>query len=399
MLNVFDRIETIHKVDDFPGTITNKMPKVETTIFSRLAKLAAEHNAVNLAQGYPDFNSSESLIKLVNQYMKKGFNQYAPMPGAIELREKIAEKTEELYGLSYHPETEITITAGALEAIQGAITALVKEGDEVIVFEPSFDSYHPMVELAGGKVIPLKLKTPGFYIDWEEVKKMVNRKTRMIIINSPHNPSGATLSLQDLNKLEELTRNSDIVVLSDEVYEHIVFDGHQHKSVALCPELASRSFIVSSLGKTLHVTGWRIGYCMAPKRLMAEFRKVHQFTVFSCNHAIQLAIADHLADKSSYLELSRMYQEKRNYFHNLITYSRFKTSPVKGAIFQLLDYSGISDEKDTDFAIRLIKEYGIASVPLSAFYSNLTDNKILRFCFAKRNDTLEKAAEILSSIH
>lgn len=383
---------------NFSGAISSKLPKVGTTIFTVMSKLAHEHNAINLSQGFPNFNPPAELVSLVGKHMKKGLNQYAPMPGIMPLREAIAEKTEKLYAGRYNPETEITVTAGATQAIYTAITATVREDDEVILFGPAYDCYQPAIVLAGGKPVFLPLKFPGFTIDWEAVKKVVNHRTRMIIINTPHNPSGSVLTAADMAKLEKLTKNTDIIILSDEVYEHIIFDGHEHQSAARYPKLAERSFIISSFGKTYHNTGWKMGYCLAPENLMAEFRKAHQFIVFAVNTPIQHAYADFLKKEDAYLELSAFYQQKRDYFKSLLKNSRFGLPGCSGTYFQLLDYKKISDEKDTDFAIRLTKEYKIASIPVSVFYSNNTDNKVLRFCFAKNDETLEKAAEILNKI-
>lgn len=382
----------------YPGTITSKLPRVGTTIFTTMSKLAQEHNAINLSQGFPDFSCSEELVELVNKSMLKGYNQYAPMPGVMGLREIIAEKTEELYSIKYNPETEITITSGATQAIYTAISAFIKEDDEVIIFEPAYDCYEPAIELNGGKTIYLQLNPLDYSINWEEVKKRINHHTKMIIINSPHNPTGSILSASDLSKLEKITKNTDIIILSDEVYEHIIFDGYEHQSVARFPKLAERSFIISSFGKTFHTTGWKVGYCMASSELMAEFRKVHQFIVFSANTPIQYALAEFLKKKKNYTELGSFYQKKRDYFNSLIKNSKFTLAPSAGTYFQLLKYNAISKERDTDFAIRLTKEYGIASIPISVFYHKAVNNNVLRFCFAKQDETLEKAAEILCRI-
>ncbi len=363
-----------------------------------MSKLAAENNAINLSQGFPDFECSPELVELVYKYMKQGNNQYSPMAGAIALREIIAQKTEKIYGAKYNPDTEITITAGATQAIYTAITAIIKEGDEVIVFEPAYDCYQPAIELNGGKTIYLQLKSPDYSIDWEELKRVVSHRTKMIIINSPHNPTGAVLKESDLKALESITDGTDIIIVSDEVYEHIIFDGIKHQSMALYPSLAERSFIVSSFGKTFHTTGWKVGYCVAPKELMAEFRKVHQFLVFAVNTPIQLALAEYLQKEENYLSLGNFYQKKRDYFLKLIKDSHFRVIPSLGTYFQLLDYSNITKEKDTDFAIRMTKEFKLASIPVSVFYHEPEDDKVLRFCFAKKEETLEKAAEILCKI-
>lgn len=382
----------------FPSNINSKLPSVETTIFTVMSKLAAENNAINLSQGFPDFECSPELIELVYKYMKQGNNQYSPMAGALVLREIIAQKTEIIYGAKYNPDTEITITAGATQAIYTAIAAIVQEGDEVIVFEPAYDCYQPAIELNGGKTIYLQLKSPDYSIDWNEVKKVINHRTKMIIINSPHNPTGAVFKESDLKILESITEGTDIVIVSDEVYEHIIFDNITHQSVARYSSLAARSFIVSSFGKTFHTTGWKIGYCVAPKELMAEFRKVHQFLIFAVNTPIQLALAEYLKKEENYLSLGNFYQQKRDYFLKLIKNSRFKVVQSHGTYFQLLDYSNITKEKDTDFAIRMTKEFKLASIPVSVFYHEPENDKILRFCFAKKEETLENAAEILCKI-
>lgn len=383
---------------DFQGNITSKLPKTGTTIFTIMSALAQEHKAINLAQGFPDFSCSPELVDLVYKYMKQGLNQYAPMPGVMKLRERIAEKTAEIYSAQYNPDTEITITPGGTHALYAAISAFVKEGDEVIVIEPCYDSYVPAIQVNGGRPVFAELKYPDYRIDWNDVKKLVTYKTRMIIINTPHNPSGITLNAQDMQKLEKIVKNSEIIVLSDEVYEHIIFDGLEHQSVARYPKLAERSIIVSSFGKTYHTTGWKMGYVMAPANLMAEFRKVHQFMCFSANTPIQYALADYLDNKDAYLQLAAFYQEKRDYFQQLIKGSKFKLMPCEGSYFQLLNYSKITQEKDMDFAVRLTKEYKIASIPTSVFYHKKNDNQVLRFCFAKEKETLEKAAEKLHKI-
>ncbi len=376
----------------------SKLPNLETTIFSIMSALANEHNAINLSQGFPDFSGDPKLIELVNMYMTKGFNQYAPMPGVIQLREAIANKYDALYGSTYHPANEITITNGATQAIFSAITAFIGQGDEVIVFRPAYDSYIPTIELNGGIPISIQLHKPDFKINWEEVKNAITEKTKMIVINTPHNPVGAIFTKEDMLQLQELTSGSNIIVLSDEVYEHIVFDGEQHFTACLFPDLKERTLITASFGKTFHFTGWKTGYCCAPKELMKEFLKVHQFNVFSINHPMQLAIADYLKDPSHYLELGSFFQAKRDLFLNLIKDSRFSFTPSKGTYFQALDYSQITDENDYDLAVRLVKEKGIASIPFSVFNVNKADEKVLRFCFAKKDETLQRGAEILCNI-
>ncbi|MEI7977255.1 MAG: methionine aminotransferase [Bacteroidota bacterium] len=382
----------------FKGSIKSKLPNANTSIFAVMTALANEHNAINLAQGFPDFDVSPNLIELVNKYMKQGMNQYAPMPGLLSLREKIAQKTFDLYSAQYDPNTEITIVPGATHGIYAVMSAMISEGDEVIVIEPCYDCYVPSIALNGGRAIFVELKLPEFKIDWNEVKKLVNFKTKMILINTPHNPTGSILNAQDLQKLEKIVRGTDVIICSDEVYEHMVFDKVEHQSVARFPALAERSFIVSSFGKTYSTTGWKMGYILAPANLTVELRKIHQFMAFSTNTPIQYAMAEFIDNKDIYKELAGFYQEKRDYFRKLLKGSNFKLMPCQGSYFQLLNYSKITQEKDTDFAIRLTKENKIASIPVSVFYHKQTDNQLLRFCFAKQNETLEKAAEKLVKI-
>ncbi len=382
----------------FKGSIKSKLPNANTSIFAVMTALANEHIAINLAQGFPDFEVSPNLIELVNKYMKQGMNQYAPMPGLLSLREKIAQKTFDLYSAQYDPNTEITIVPGATHGIYAVMSAMISEGDEVIVIEPCYDSYVPSIALNGGRAIFVELKLPEFKIDWNEVKKLVNFKTKMILINTPHNPTGSILNAQDMQKLEKIVRGTDVIICSDEVYEHMVFDKVEHQSVARFPALAERSFIISSFGKTYSTTGWKMGYILAPANLTVELRKIHQFMAFSTNTPIQYAMAEFIDNKAIYNELSGFYQEKRDYFRKLLKGSNFKLMPCQGSYFQLLNYSKITQEKDTDFAIRLTKENKIASIPVSVFYHKQTDNQLLRFCFAKQNETLEKAAEKLMKI-
>lgn len=382
----------------YKNSIFSKLPKVGTTIFTKMSELSSQHGALNLSQGFPDFDIDMKMVDEVEKNMRKGFNQYAPMPGLMELREKIAFKLNDLYDIEYHPESEITITAGATQAIFTAIAAFVKEEDEVIIFTPAYDCYQPAIELVGGKPVFVQMTSPDYKINWEEVKKLISQRTRMIIINSPHNPTGSLLSKEDLLELEKITTQSEIIILSDEVYEHIVFDNKPHESICRFKELANRSIAVFSFGKTFHVTGWKLGYCIGPKELMTEFRKVHQFNVFSCNHPLQLAIASYLSNPENYLNIKEVYQKKRDLFTESIEGSRFKKVPCYGTYFQLLDYSNITQENDVDFSIRLIEEFKIASIPVSVFYNSPLDEKVLRFCFAKKDDTILKAAEILQGI-
>ncbi|MCF8423947.1 MAG: aminotransferase class I/II-fold pyridoxal phosphate-dependent enzyme [Bacteroidia bacterium] len=378
--------------------INSKLPAIGTTIFTIMSGLAKEYNAINLSQGFPDFGCDSKLLDFAQKHMSDGFNQYAPMTGAQPLREVISELLHNCYGAIYHPETEITITAGATQAIYTSIAAFINKGDEVIVFEPAYDCYIPAIEVHGGVVKPIALEYPNFTINWEIVKKTITDNTRMIIINSPHNPSGTTLLESDVLELQKLVIGKNIIVISDEVYEHMCFDGKEHQSVARFKTLAAQSIIVSSFGKTVHATGWKIGYVAAPKELMIEFRKVHQFLVFCVNHPFQLALADYLKDSTTYLELHKFYQAKRDYFRKLISTSRFTIESCTGTYFQLLNYKAITDEIDTDFAIRLTKEKGLASIPLSVFYTKNNQQQLLRFCFAKKEETLEKAAEILCKL-
>lgn len=383
---------------EFHGSLSSKLPKVGTTIFSVMTALANEHKALNMAQGFPDFACSPKLIELVNNYMNAGLNQYAPMPGVMALREKIAAKTEELYSAVYNPDTEITVVPGATLGLYAAISAVVKDGDEVIIMEPAYDSYLPAVELNGGRPVFVELKYPNYQVDWDEVRKLITFKTRMIIINTPHNPTGMAMSALDMQKLQKLTENSDIIVLSDEVYEHILFEGLEHQSVARYPKLAERSFIISSFGKTYHNTGWKMGYCLAPENLMKEFRKIFQYMAFSVNTPIQYALADFMEDKEAYLHLNAFYQGKRDLFQKALKGSRWKVLPCQGSYFQMLGYEKITHEADQEYARRLVKENKIAAIPPSSFYRKGTDHHVLRFCFAKEDDTLLKAAEILQQI-
>ncbi len=382
----------------YSKTLISKLPNANTSIFAIMSGLANKENAINLSQGYPDFSISNDLIKLVSKAMKDGFNQYAPMPGILELREAISEKMNSLYNCHYHPESEITITAGATQAIYTIISAFIHKNDEVILFAPAYDCYDPSVKLNGGKTVEIELKAPDFKIDWIRVKNSINDRTKMIIINTPHNPSGTVLSRNDLQTLENLVEGTNIIVLSDEVYEHIIFDKLKHQSIALFPRLAEQSFIVASFGKTFHTTGWKMGYCLAPAELMVEFRKTHQFNVFSVNHPIQRALAEFMKTPDNYLELPDFYQKKRDFFLEAVKDSRFTIIPSKGTYFQLLGYKDISDENDFDFAVRLTKEKKIASIPISVFYNNKLDNKVLRFCFSKSDETLLKGGEILNEI-
>jgi methionine aminotransferase len=378
--------------------IRSKLPDVGVTIFTIMTKLSNDHGAINLSQGFPDFDVHPELISLVEQSMRSGNNQYAPMQGVPKLRDKIAEKVRHLYHAHYDPETEITITSGATEALFAAIAAAVNGGDEVIVFEPAFDAYVPIIQLNRGIPIFVSLKHPDYHIDWDEVNDAMSSKTRLIILNSPHNPSGAVLSREDISALRDLTDKRDVMILSDEVYEHIIFDGLTHESMSRYPELAERSFVISSFGKTYHTTGWKIGYCMAPEPLSIEFQRIHQFLSFSSNTPIQHAYAEFLENKDIYLSLSDFYQKKRDTFLSFMAPSRFTPLPCHGTYFQMMEYSAISDESDVAFSKRLTVEHGVASIPTSVFYDKKNDYKVVRFCFAKHDRTLEMAAEKLCKI-
>ncbi len=376
--------------------LVTKLPKVGTTIFTVMSQLAQQHQAVNLGQGFPDFEGPQRLRDALASAMNSGKNQYAPMTGVPKLREQIAAKTERLYGGKVNADTDVTVTSGATEALFAAIAAVVHPGEEVIVLDPCYDSYEPAIELVGGKAVHVPLNLPDFSVDWQRLRDAITAKTRMILVNSPHNPTGAVFSAADLDTLAEITRQHDILVLSDEVYEHIVFDGAPHQSVLRHAELAERSFVVSSFGKTYHCTGWKVGYCVAPRALSAEFRKVHQYLTFCTFNPAQWAFADVLeADPQHYLDLPRFYQAKRDHFRELIASSRFKLLPVGGAYFQLVDYSDISDKDDLNFCEWLVREAGVAAIPVSAFYETPPNARLIRFCFAKNEATLQAAAERL----
>ncbi|WP_113652836.1 methionine aminotransferase [Pedobacter namyangjuensis] len=375
--------------------LNSKLPTIGTTIFSVMSNLAQTHNAINLSQGFPDYATNPKLIQFVTDALKDGHNQYAPMAGLPSLRALIADKTDRIYGASYDPDTEVTITAGGTQAIFTALAAIINPGDEVIIFEPAYDCYSPTVKLLGGLVKPFELHAPEYKIDWEMVKKMFSANTKLIILNSPHNPTGSILSKADMDALVKLTKDTDVLILSDEVYEHIIFDGEEHHSVAKYPELRERSFIVASFGKLLHTTGWKIGYCLAPAKMSTEFRKIHQFNVFSVNTPMQVGIYNYLSQSDIYNELPTFFQEKRDYFQQLLKQTKFDLLPCKGSYFQCVSYEKISEENDLEFAKRLVTEYGVASIPVSAFYTRSNNEKILRFCFAKENSTLEQAVQRL----
>lgn len=376
----------------------SKLPNIGTNIFTKMSSLATSCKAINLSQGYPDFGVDEKLIKLVKKYLDLGFDQYAPMQGVLKLREAVSEKYYNLYGRYYHENDEITITAGATQAIFTALTAFINQGDEVLIFSPTYDCYEPAIQLNGGKPVFIELDSPNFKIDWQKVENKISNKTRMIIVNSPQNPLGTILTNHDFLTLEEISEKYDLLVLSDEVYEHLVYDGKKHFSVGQYPNLFKRSIATFSFGKTFHVTGWKLGYVLAPNNLMTEIRKVHQFNVFSCNHPFQLAIAEYLENNETYLKLNEFYQRKRDLFLDIISASRFTANPCNGTYFQLLNYSKISNLPDVEMAENLTTKNGVASIPISVFSAKKNDEKNLRFCFAKTDETLKKAGEILIKI-
>ena len=378
--------------------IQSKLPAVGTTIFTVMSQLAAEHKAVNLGQGFPDYYMDEDLVNLVTDAMKNGHNQYAPMPGWMPLRESIAEKVEGLYGTRINPDTEITITPGGTYAIYSAFTTILQPGDEVIVFEPAYDSYIPNIEINGAKAITIDLVYPDYHIDWNTVRNSITARTKAIIINSPHNPTGMVMTEKDMEELRSVTAGTNIFIISDEVYEHLIFDNIQHQSILRFPDLLQRSFVCFSFGKVYNCTGWKLGYCIAPENLMKEFRKVHQFNCFTCHTPSQVALAGFIKNREAYMGLSAFMQEKRDYFTRLMKNTRFSMHESFGSYFICGTYERISDENDRDFSIRLTKESGVATIPVSAFYKNGKDDKILRFCFSKKKETLDAAIERLIKV-
>ncbi len=376
--------------------LVSKLPNVGTTIFTVMSELARIHGAINLSQGFPDFDAPAALLDRVQYYLRNGHNQYAPMTGAASLRQALARKVKDCYGLPVDSEREITVTSGATEALFCAIAAVVRAGDEVIVFDPAYDSYEPAINLQGAKAVHVPLHAPGYRPDWSLVERMISSRTRAIIINTPHNPAGTVWPAEDLFELQRLVLQHGLFAIADEVYEHIVFDGRRHESICRFPDLYARSFVVSSLGKTYHVTGWKIGYCIAPPDLTIEFRRIHQYVTFTSITPVQLGLADFLAEHPEHhLELGAFYQRKRDYFNTLLSGSRFTLTPSGGTFFQLLDYSAITDEVDATLARRWTQEAGVASIPLSIFYAQPPSDRLLRFCFAKDDTTLERAAEKL----
>ena len=378
--------------------INSKLPDVGTSVFTVMSALATEHKAINLGQGFPDFPMPAQLVALVNEAMQNNFNQYAPMQGYTPLREVLAEKVQKLYGTSVSPDTQITITPGGTYAIYTSLTTVLQPGDEVIVFEPAYDSYIPNIVVNGAVPVLIDLKFPEYKIDWNEVKQRISPRTRMIMLNSPHNPTGAILGKEDIEQLRAIVKDTNILILSDEVYEHLIFDGIPHQSILRYPDLLERSFVCFSFGKVYHCTGWKLGYCIAGAALMKEFRKVHQFNCFSCHTPSQVALSTFLQDESSYLSLAPFLQQKRAYFQRLMQQTKFTPLPSYGSYFQCYTYERISDEGDKALAIRLTKEYGVATIPVSAFYQSGKDNKVIRFCFAKREDTIATAVERLADI-
>lgn len=383
--------------------IDSKLPNVGTTIFTVMSGLAAELNAVNLGQGYPDYSMSPELVALVDEAMKKDFNQYVPMQGYMPLRESLAEKAAFLYGANINPATQITITPGGTYAIYTALTTVLRPGDEVIVFQPCYDSYIPNIEINGGVPVLINMTIPDetdktYRIDWNEVRKNITPKTRMIMLNTPHNPTGSVLRESDIQELRSIVKDTNILIMCDEVYEHLMYDGLLHQSMLCYPDLLERSFVCYSFGKTYHCTGWKLGYCITSPELTAEFRKVHQFNCFSCHSPSQVALATFLKNTDAYTQLGAQMQAKRDYFTKLMQSTKFDLLESNGSYFITARYDRISDEKDSDLAIRLTKEYGVAMIPVSVFYKNFTDNRIVRFCFCKKDETLEKAVERLAKI-
>ena len=376
--------------------LVSKLPDVGTTIFTVMSRLAAQHQAINLSQGYPDFNSPPDLLDLVTRAMQSGHNQYAPMAGVEALRQAIAGKTRRLYNAAVDPETEITVVSGATEGLFNAISTVIRPGDEAVIIDPAYDSYDPVIRLNGGNTIRIAMRYPDYSINWNEVADRINDRTRLLIINSPHNPTGMIFRQPDIEALTEITRNRDMYLIADEVYEHIIFDGQQHLSLLRYPELRERAFVIFSFGKTYHATGWKLGYCIAPPALTVEYRKIHQFNTFTSCTPMQVALAEFLATHPEhYLELPAFYQARRDHLRSAMQSSRFKALACSGTYFQLFNYSEVSREYDMDLATRITREHGVASIPVSVFYGDKRDDKVIRLCFAKSEETLSKAAEIL----
>jgi methionine aminotransferase len=386
------------RVNSSPPPLRSKLPSTGVSIFAVMPRLALEHNAINLSQGFPDFDCAPELVETVARYMREGNNQYAPMPGVPALREALAFKIERLYGHRYDPDTEITVTSGATEALFATLTALVHPGDEVVLFQPAYDSYVPTIQLSGGTPVFVTLRPPDYGIDWDEVRRVVTARTRAIVINSPHNPTGMILGASDIEALARVLEHTDAVVVSDEAYEHIVFDGARHESLSRHPALAERTVVIGSFAKTFHTTGWKVGWAAAPRALSAEVRSIHQWVTFAVNGAIQMAFAEFVRKDPECGGVAAFYQRKRDLFLSLIAPSRFRPMPCRGTFFQMVDYSAITSERDADFAMRLLTEHGVASIPPSSFLYGPDAGPTLRFCFAKRDDTLERAAERLCKV-
>ena len=376
----------------------SKLPHIGTSIFTVMSQLAVKHNAINLGQGFPDFPMSEALIDCVTEAMKAGGNQYAHTNGVPVLRERLAEKINSLYGTTIHAETEITVTPGGTYAIFSAFSTIIQPGDEVIIFEPAYDSYIPNITFNGGVVVPIALSYPNYSIPWDTLKAAITKKTKAILMNTPHNPTGMVMTKEDILQLQEIVVSNNLYLISDEVYEHLIYDDKKHESVMKYPELFARSFVCFSFGKTYHCTGWKLGYCVAPENLMKEYRKVHQFNAFSCDTPKQLGIAKHMLDKEAYLSLGKFYQAKRDYLRKLLASTPLKYIPSSGSYFESYSYAAISNESDKVFAEKLVKDYGVAVIPMSAFYHDATDNKVIRLCFAKKEATLEAAAACLQKL-
>jgi methionine aminotransferase len=376
----------------------SKLPHIGTSIFTVMSQLAVKHNAINLGQGFPDFPMSEALIDCVTEAMKAGGNQYAHTNGVPLLRERLAEKINSLYGTTIHAETEITVTPGGTYAIFSAFSTIIQPGDEVIIFEPAYDSYIPNITFNGGVVVPIALTYPNYSIPWDTLKAAITKKTKAILMNTPHNPTGMVMTKEDILQLQEIVVSNNLYLISDEVYEHLIYDDKKHESVMKYPELFARSFVCFSFGKTYHCTGWKLGYCVAPENLMKEYRKVHQFNAFSCDTPKQLGIAKHMLDKEAYLSLGKFYQAKRDYLRKLLASTPLKYIPSSGSYFESYSYAAISNESDKVFAEKLVKDYGVAVIPMSAFYHDATDNKVIRLCFAKKEATLEAAAACLQKL-
>ena len=377
----------------------SKLPNIGTSIFTVMSQLAAKHNAINLGQGFPDFPMSAELIECVNKAMQSGGNQYAHTNGVPLLRERLAEKIKYLYDVNINPETNITITPGGTYSIFCAFSTIIQPGDEVIIFEPAYDSYIPNIVFNGGIVVPIELEFPDYTIPWDKVKAAITPKTKAILVNTPHNPTGRVFTKDDILILQEIVLSNNLYLISDEVYEHLIYDNKQHETVMKYPDLFARTFVCFSFGKTYHCTGWKLGYCIAPENIMKEYRKVHQFNAFGCDTPKQIGIAEYMTNKEAYLSIGAMYQEKRDYLRGLLDNTKFVRLPSSGSYFESYRYDAISDEPDTVFAERLVREFGIAIVPMSAFYQKSTDHKVIRLCFAKVKETLDAAAACLQKVH